>query len=139
MKVFVYLILSVTCLPFFAVGAFETYSTARELQSNARVVGTVTGNVYSTTNNDGVVSGAYHPAVEFTDLSGAKARFTDRIGSLPADYELGMSVEVIFEPDKPQNARIYSWKRFWLAPTIFVLVGVLPFLIAALIMRRLNF
>lgn len=139
MKIFVYLILAAVCLPFFAVGAFEMYSAARELQSNACAVGTVTGNVYSLTNNDGVVSGTYQPTVEFINLSGAKTIFTDRIASLPADYEPGAAVEVVFDSDKPENARVYSWKRFWLAPLIFVFVGVLPVLIAAIIMRRLNF
>jgi hypothetical protein len=108
MKVFVYLILTATCLPFFLVGAFETYSVARELQTNARAVGTVTGNAYLIMNSDGVISGAYQPIVEFTNLSGAKTDFTDPIGSLPADYEPGATVEVVFEPDKPRNARIYS-------------------------------
>jgi hypothetical protein len=138
MKLFVYLILSLICLPFFAVGTFEMYSAVRELESNARTIGTVTGNVYSTTNFDGTISGAYHPTVEFTNLSGSKTSFTDAVGSFPADYESGAQIEVYFEPNKPHNARIYSWKRFWLAPLIFILVGALPVLIAGIISRRLN-
>ena len=138
MKLFVSIILACMCLPFLGVGLYEVYESKRELDSFQHTVGRVTGNTYSQTNIDGNVSGAYHPEVEFADANGKKIRFTDGIGSLPPDYETGAEVEVIFNPEAPEKARLYSWKRFWLAPSIFIAVGLLPMIIAFILMRRLN-
>ena len=138
MKLFVFVILVCICLPFVGAGLHEVYKARRELDSFGRAVGRVTGNTYSQTNIDGNVSGAYHPVVEFTDKNGDKKRFTDGIGSLPPDYEAGAEVEVVFDPEMPDKARIYSWKRFWLAPSIFITAGLLPLIIAFIATRRLN-
>ena len=138
MKLFISVILAFTCLPFLGVGLYEVYESKRELDASLRSVGRVTGNSYSQINIDGNLSGAYHPVVEFTDARGDKIRFTDGIGSLPADYEIGAAVEVVYNQETPDKARIYSWKRFWLAPTIFIVVGLLPVIIGIIVLRRLN-
>ncbi|HEY8560442.1 MAG TPA: DUF3592 domain-containing protein [Pyrinomonadaceae bacterium] len=139
MKTFIFIVLSVCCLPFAGVGLYEIYEIEREAASSAHAVGTVSGNSYQQTNIDGNVSGAYHPVVEFTGANGEKIRFTDGVGSLPQDYEPGAAVEVVYSRQQPEKARIYSWKRIWLAPSIFIAVGLLPLAVAAVIMRRLKF
>ena len=138
MKKIVSIFLAFTCLPFVCVGLYEGFQNKRELDAYAHTTGIVTGNAYSLTNTDGNVSGAYHPVVEFTDIRGNKLKFTDGIGSLPPDYETGSQVEVVFDAENSQNARIHSWKRFWLAPAIFIIVGLLPILIAFILIRRLE-
>jgi len=85
----------------------------------------VVDNAYIVTNDNGTESGAYYPVVEFT-VAEDRVRFQDGVGSLPPDYEEGEAVEVLYERDNPREARIRSWKRLWLAPTIFVAVGLLP-------------
>lgn len=139
MKTFFGAIILLICLPFLAVGIYESGEAYAQLQTFSRAVGIVRGNSYLTTTSDVVVSGAYHPNIEFIDQTGEKNSFTDGIGSLPADYETGESVEVIYDSQNPLNARIYSWKRFRLAPFIFIAVGIVPALIAFLIMRKLDF
>ena len=138
MKIFVWIILALTCLPFLGIGLYETFENVSELRGFGRAAGTVVGNTYSQTNIDGNLAGAYQPVVEFIAPGGEKIRFTDGVGSLPADYEIGAPVEVLFNPEKPQDARLYSWKRFWLVPSILSAVGFLPIAVAFILMRYLN-
>jgi hypothetical protein len=56
-------------------------------------------------------------------------RFTDDVGSLPPDYEEGASVNAIYNPANVREARIKSWRRLWLAPTLLCFVGLLPILV----------
>jgi hypothetical protein len=85
----------------------------------------VADNTYIVTNEGGTESGAYYPVVEF-EAAGNRVRFQDGVGSLPPDYAVGEAVEVLYELADPREARIRSWKRLWLAPTIFIVVGALP-------------
>lgn len=123
------------CLPFFGVGLYEAYRSRQQLSGFRRAEGRVVDNSYATINDNGTITGAYHPVVEFRPAGGSPVRFTDGIGSLPPDYEVGAQVPVIYNPENHREARIYTWKRVWLAPTIFMAVGVLPVIVAIGAMR----
>lgn len=139
MKAIILSILAVCCLPFFGVGLYDVYQNYAEIRTFVGTEGTVVGNRYATVMEDGIATSFYQPEVEFDLPDGRKMRFTDKVGSLPPDYEVGNKLRVLYDPANPNNARIHSLKRFWLAPTIFMIVGILPILIAYLILRRLNF
>lgn len=130
-------IVLIICLTFFLVGLYEAYEGYRDLRSHSNTIGIVTENSYQVTTQDGYPSGSHHPVVEFQDADGNKRVFTDGIGSLPPDYEPGTKIEVVYDPAATEKARIYSWKRFWLAPCIFMAVGLIPFLIFILIIRKI--
>jgi Protein of unknown function (DUF3592) len=131
-NVIVAVALAVFGSPFLGVGLFEAYKNLEERKQFVVVSGTVVGNSYSTTNDEGVVSGAYYPQVEFETLQGLKVRFTDGAGSLPADYDIGDRVKVLYNPRNAKEARISSWKRLWLVPTILTTVGLLPLVVFVL-------
>lgn len=115
--------------PFLIIGLYEIYKTERQLRGFIVARGVVVGNSYATINDSGNVSGAYYPVVEFLDERGEKVRFTDGIGSLPPDYDVGASVYVIYNPLQVKEARIKSWKRLWFAQTLLCFIGLLPILI----------
>jgi hypothetical protein len=114
--------------PFLVVGLYEVYKTERQLKGFRVVRGVVVSNSYATINDNGTLSGAYYPVVEFFTESGEKVRFTDGAGSLPPDYEEGASVNAIYNPANVREARIKSWKRLWLAPMLLCFIGLLPIL-----------
>ena len=120
--------------PFLGVGLYEAYQTRKKTGTFIRTGGTVVDNQYTTTNHDGTVSGAYHPVVEFTDAAGAVVRFTEGVGSLPPDYAAGEQVTVVYNPQDPKDARVYTWKRVWFVPTLFVVIGLLPAVITIAVM-----
>jgi len=124
--------------PFVVIGGNEALATARELGRGARAEGTVVGNRLVSDRRDGVDEHAYVPEVEFRDLLGHSVRFTDGTGSLPPDYAVGERVQVSFARENPTRARILSWKRLWLAPTIFIVAGLLPGLVVAIVLWRVG-
>lgn len=133
------LIISAICgLPFVGVGLHEVYQSSREIENFAHASGTVVGNSYATVMNDGNVSGVYLPIIEFVLPDKGKIRFTDKVGSLPPDYEVGASVEIIYNVENPADARINSWKRLWLVPVLLIAVGLLPIIVGIILARRLQ-
>lgn len=125
-------------LPFSGIGACEAIKTARELEHGLRAQGTVVENRLVSDQRDGIDEHAYVPVVEFRNARGELARFTDENGSLPPDYAVGEHVEVAFDPNAPSHARITSWKRLWLVPTLLIVVGLLPATVCAIVLRRIS-
>lgn len=125
--------------PFLGIGLYEAYQNWQKINAYTQTSGTVVGNSYATTNDGGNISGAYYPVVEFKPEGTAETvRFTDGIGSLPPDYEPGAKVRVIYRPDNPKEARLYSWKRIWLVPSLLIFIGLLPIIVAVILMRVLG-
>jgi hypothetical protein len=124
--------------PFVALGAVEAYRVHAQLSANELVVGTVVANRLVQDRRDGVDERAYQPEVVFRTRDGATHRFTDGAGSLPADYSVGENVTVLTATEAAEGPRIASWKRLWLVPTLFIVVGLLPGSIAWLVLRRVG-
>lgn len=122
--------------PFSAIGVYEAYETSAELRNGSRLPGKVVGNRLVVDQRDGVEERAYRPEVAFQSADGAVHRFTDAAASLPPDYAVGERVTVLYVAAEPQKARIVSWKRLWLVPTLLSVVGLLPGAVAWLVIRR---
>lgn len=96
------------CIPFVVIGIYEFCKTAKMDNTFVATEGTVVGNAYRATLQDGA---AYFPMVEFQTKAGKTESFTDGIGSYPPDYKVGVKVKIMYDPDNPQDARIKAWKR----------------------------
>ena len=104
------------------VGAVWAYfSQRRKMEDHVAVVGTVVELTTRATARSSMIC----PVVEFTAFSGEKIRFTSEFGSRPAGYKVGQSVNVRYDPVDTQNAEIESTMNLWLAPLIFVFMGVI--------------
>lgn len=124
--------------PFSAIGLWEGYKTYSQLQRSERTRGAITANHLLVDRRDGHDEQAYRAEVSFQTARGELVHFTDSAGSLPADYAVGARVEVAYEPDAPEHARLISWKRLWLVPTLLTLVGALPALVAGALLFKLG-
>jgi hypothetical protein len=124
--------------PFLVIGGKEAFNTWAELGRDVRAFGNVVENRLVADQRDGIEEHAYVPVVEFPDLGGRITRFTDPNGSLPPDYTIGERVEVAFDPAEPSRARLISWKRLWLVPTMLIGVGLLPSFVLAIVFRRIS-
>ena len=74
-------------------------------------------------------STTYRPEVEFETLAGEKIRFISNTGSNPPSFSRGEKVEVLYQQDEPQQAKINTFLSLWLLPLLF---GVLGFIFTAI-------
>jgi hypothetical protein len=112
--------------PFLFIGFSEAFSI-RQIVNNLKATrGVVVDNTWRAFASGGA---AYCPVVEFRTNEGKAVRFTDGIGSYPPDYQINEEVNVLYDPNDVQVARISSWKRLWMVPTIFAVVGAMIILV----------
>ena len=116
--------------PFLYIGLSEVYKAEQMVNTLVAARGTVVDNVWQAFAHGGA---AYVPVVEYQTRGGRVVRFTDGIGTYPAEYEVGAEVKVLYNPEDVQNARIYSWKRIWFAPTLITSIGMIPLLIGVVL------
>jgi hypothetical protein len=79
----------------------------------------------------GAASKFYFPLIGFTTAQGERIRFTSAIGrggALPK----GREVRVLYDPVKPNEAELATFKTLWAPSTVTAAFG-LPFLAAGLI------
>ena len=55
----------------------------------------------------------YCPVVQFTTSTGLPFNFKSSVGSNPAQYAIGQSVNIIYDTQNPQNAEINSRTSLW--------------------------
>ncbi|MEV6481366.1 DUF3592 domain-containing protein [Streptomyces sp. NPDC051576] len=65
-----------------------------------------------------------YPVVEFTPAHGTRRTFRDSAGSNPPAYTAGERVEVLYQADSPEDARINGFVSLWLLPLIFSGIGL---------------
>lgn len=134
MKVFIISIISLVSLPFLWFGFTELKNTIIEQKNTIKVQGLIVENILQT----GAGGSVCNPRVQFTTQKGEKISFVDKIGSYPADFEVGQKVKVLYHPDNPHQALLGSFKRTWLIPCILITVGLIPWILALLILRKLD-
>ena len=125
------IIVLVVALPFLIIGLSEARQAQLLLDSYAATTGTIIGNDYlSRTDalNNAKTYWSYHPVVSFRTSAGAEITFTDQVGSYPAEYAVGDAVDVRYQPETPQEARVYRWINLWFSPLLFIALGLLPIL-----------
>ena len=126
-----FIIILAVALPFICIGLSEAWKAQVMLKSFIGVRGIVVGNDYLSTTDlqdSAKVSWAYHPVVRFTTVEEREFVFTDGVGTIPADYDVGDEVEVLYNPEDPQDATIKNWKRVWFGPLWIIAIGILPIL-----------
>jgi hypothetical protein len=116
--------------PFLLIGLSQVHRVVQQERSWVSARGTVVDNVvvaYAT-------GASYAPVVDFRTMDGQTVRFVDGVGSIPPDYEVGTEVKILYDPADVHNARIVSWTRLWLGPTLLIGSGLAPVLIAGLVL-----
>lgn len=115
MPAFISLLLGAALL----AGAAYMYSGTQELVSTAtRVSGTVVA--FERRSSKG--GSTDYPVIEFTTASGAVQRFTT---TGAGDFAKGETVEVLYDPGDPANARVNVFIELWLGSIALGVFGVL--------------
>jgi hypothetical protein len=116
--------------PFLLIGLSETHKTVQLERTWVSTGGTVVDNTVVAF----ATGASYAPVVDFQTWEGKTVRFVDGAGSIPPDYQVGAEVHVFYDPGDVRNARVASWTRLWLGPTLLICSGLLPVLIAAVVL-----
>ncbi|SHO56934.1 DUF3592 domain-containing protein [Vibrio quintilis] len=106
-------------LVFLALAAFLFHQQQSFLNHSVRTDGTVIAFISD---------GTYYPVVSFQTTEGEMIEFKSSTGSNPPSFSRGENVEVVYRPDLPEHAEIYSFFHLWLGPLIFGILGGLFFL-----------
>ncbi len=106
-----------------ALGVWFFALTRSFLATSKTTQGTVTAIEKSADSNG---SESYYVVFEFSDESGATQRVISRWASNPPSHAAGSSVEVLYAPDEPSNARIRGFLSLWFGPTLCAILVVPP-------------
>ncbi|WKB82449.1 DUF3592 domain-containing protein [Cellulophaga lytica] len=114
------------------VGAFFAFqSTNSFLQNATETQGIVIQMLESSSSSSSDNSITYKPLVEFTDKNGDQFQFTSTISSNPPSYSINEKVDVLYNADTPNKAKIKGFFSLWGLSTIlggigliFTLIGV---------------
>ncbi|WP_281232747.1 DUF3592 domain-containing protein [Flavobacterium gelatinilyticum] len=111
-------------------GALYLYLDKKDFLKNAETVqGTVVELISKRSDN----SITYAPVISFTTKEGNKIEFTSSVSSNPSSYNVGESVEVLYDPKAPNKANINGFSSLWIGPLILGILGVIFFLIGFII------
>jgi hypothetical protein len=83
----------------------------------------------SSSSSSSSSSSTYAPVVRFVTAKGEKIEFTSSSSSNPPSHSQGESVEVLYQPGAPRDARINGFVSLWLGPMIVGGIGSIFFLI----------
>ena len=114
-------------LVFIAIGIVATIGSRRFLAIAAEAEGRIVD--YSENRDINDDRTMYRAVVEFT-VDGETRRFSANTSS-SVKPRLGRRVNVLYNPDNPDNARIKSWSALWMLPTIFLAMGGVFLLLGA--------
>lgn len=124
---------------FFAVGVVALLVSAGVLvwtiqfvARAERATGTVT-EVVRETDSEG--DDVFYPVVRFTTPEGAEIEFKSSSGSAPASHSEGDQVDVLYDPDDPDDARLSGFFDLWLFPIVGLALGA-GFIAVSLFVRR---
>ncbi|WFU37380.1 DUF3592 domain-containing protein [Bradyrhizobium sp. CB82] len=106
-----------------ALGLFKVGGTvaflARAERTEARFVGAV---ARSAGNHGGTF---LYPRFRFLTVDGRSITFTSSSGSTDQPYSDGERVEIVYDPRRPEDARLPSFLTLWIAPVLLCCGGFL--------------
>ncbi len=106
------------------VGAFFLIRSRMFLSRAQTVKGTVIQMVYrGSSSSDG--GGGYSPVYQFTTSDGQNIVKQDSLSTNPPRFQVGQELDVLYESDKPQKARINKWMNLYFLPTLFWGMGLI--------------
>jgi hypothetical protein len=94
----------------------------RILNSNSQQAqATITQMVYSSDSEGG---GGYTPVFRFRTLQGQEVEVSGGLRTNPPQFKVGQTIDVLYDPDKPQKARIKKWFNLYFVPALLGFLGL---------------
>ena len=127
-------LLSVVGAVFLVLGIRNFVRTRRFVSRALSATGTVTDvkNRRSTSHSSEGSRIRRYPVVRFQTQEGRTVEFESETGTSSFSQGPGEQVEVLYDPLKPEEARIKTFIMLWFAPLIFSVLGVFMFVFGTL-------
>jgi hypothetical protein len=125
---------------FVLIGLFLFIRTRMFISRAQEVKGTVIHMVYRHSSEGG---GGYSPVYQFRAINGQMVEIQDSLSSNPPMFHEGQVIDVLYDPENPQKARIKKWMNLYFVPILlgglgFIFGGVGVVLLIAQIIDSLN-
>lgn len=121
MLIFIGLLLFFIGIVVVVTGIFAIIKIRRQLAGSSKAIGKVIA--------FGRISGQrgylYCPQVEFVIPNGQTINFQSEVGSQPPAYNVGQTVQVVYQMANPNKAEIDSVMELWFTPGCMSLMGLL--------------
>ena len=121
---------------FLVVGVRNYLRTRRFVNQASSATGTVTDVKVRTSRShtsDGPrIRSHRYPVVRFQTQDGRTVEFESETGTNTFSQGPGEQVEVLYDPLKPEQARIKTFMMLWFAPPILGVVGFFSFVLGSL-------
>jgi hypothetical protein len=88
------------------------------------------------TDNDDNHSYTYYPVVEFANTRGKVSQFTSKNGRNPPGFTVGQEVQVLYDPQKLNSARIATFTEIWLGSLLLGIFGLLLIVIGIILVFK---
>jgi hypothetical protein len=115
------------------VGVVTLVRTVQFVQRAEHATGTVI-DLSRETDSEGSVT--FYPVVRFTTGVGKTIEFKSSSGSSPPSHSEGDTVDVLYDPDDPNDARLSGLFDLWLLPAVALALGVAFLGVTAFVSRR---
>jgi len=104
-----------------ALALFLFVRTRIFLNKAQQTQGTVINMVYSRSSKGG---GGYSPVYSFRTIMGQEIVVTDNLSSNPPMFQVGQTIDVLYDPENPNDARIKKWFNLYFLPMLFGFLGL---------------
>jgi len=108
-----------------AIGVFLFIRTRIFISKAQEVKGTVIQMVYSRSSSSSGSGGGYSPVYQFRTLDGQVIQVVDGLSSNPPMFKEGQTIDVLYDPENPQKARIKKWMNLYFAPLLLGGMGLI--------------
>lgn len=114
------------------IGCFFTYKKTNEfLKTSIEANGTVVELLETKSENSSSIT--YKPEVQFKDKCGNLIQFVSSTSSNPPSYSIGEKVEVLYNPESSNDAKIKSFFSLWGGTIILGILGAVFLIVVGII------
>ena len=135
------IILLVLALPFWGFGINSCINTANFAEHAVRTEATVVEVVKKESKSDSDVW--FHPVLLYVDKQGEEHRVESNVSTSTNRYVIGQTMEVLYDPDDPQEMTLGSATAVWVGPIVLftlaaflTITGVLLVVLIPRLIRR---
>jgi len=105
-----------------ALAVFFLLRTRSFMETAEQTQGTVINMLYSRSSDGG---GGYSAVYRFRTITGQEVEVRDNLSSNPPQFKVGQTIDVLYDPENPQSARIKKWFNLYFLPALLGFLGII--------------